>query len=254
VAQIATVIRTLAESQVDQLAAALAEGRLPLACGALMVQQTGNLPSAKTGAIVTLFRQWHTAGGTPETLAAALLAAHEAHHQASAEAAQAHLVWTGPVGTVVPARSTLSVLLELIDTARQEIVILGYALTEGAAEVFAHLAAARQRGIRIVIIGNRLEQRLPMIHAAWPAGVQLPELYTRPVSPDDPQSALHAKLALTDHRRMLVTSANLTYHGLAGNIEIGVLVEGDVAADAVQLINGLITESVVVAIPATPGT
>jgi phosphatidylserine/phosphatidylglycerophosphate/cardiolipin synthase-like enzyme len=45
---------------------------------------------------------------------------------------------------------------------------------------------------------------------------------------------------------MLVTSANLTYHGLSGNVEVGVLVEGNVAAEAVQLINRLIAEGVVV--------
>jgi phosphatidylserine/phosphatidylglycerophosphate/cardiolipin synthase-like enzyme len=179
-------------------------------------------------------------------LAAALLAARVAHRQAEAEALQAQLVWTGPVSAAVPARSTLSVLLELIGTAQHEMVIVGYALTEGASEVFAQLGAARQRGVRIVIIGNQLEQRLGLIRTSWPDRKQMPELYTRRVAPDDPQSALHAKLALADKQRMLVTSANLTYHGLSGNVEVGVLVEGNVAAEAVQLINRLIAEGVVV--------
>ncbi|NJK81663.1 MAG: hypothetical protein HC914_17990 [Chloroflexaceae bacterium] len=87
---------------------------------------------------------------------------------------------------------------------------------------------------------------MELIRAFWADVQQAPELYTRPISPDDPQSALHAKLALADKQRMLVTSANLTYHGLAGNVEVGVLVEGHVAAEAVQLINRLIEEGVVV--------
>jgi phosphatidylserine/phosphatidylglycerophosphate/cardiolipin synthase-like enzyme len=250
IAQVVSLARMLTDAQVERLSTALADGSLTLTAGALTVQQASNLPTATTGPVVALLRQWHTGGGTADTLAAALLSARAAHCQAETEASQAHLVWTGPVSAAVPARSTLSVLLELIDTAQHEIVIVGYALTEGASEVFAHLGAARQRGVRVVIIGNQLEQRLELIRTSWPDSQQMPELYTRPVSPDDPQSALHAKLAVADKQRMLVTSANLTYHGLSGNVEVGVLVEGNVAAEAVQLINRLIAEGVVVRLDA----
>ncbi|NJK81664.1 MAG: phosphatidylserine/phosphatidylglycerophosphate/cardiolipin synthase family protein [Chloroflexaceae bacterium] len=156
--QVVAVARVLTHVQIERLAAVLADNRLPLTAGALSVQQASNLPTAATGPVVALLRQWHTGGGTADTLAAALLAASTAHYQAEAEASQARLVWTGPVSAAVPARSTLSVLLELIDTAQHEMVIVGYALTEGASEVFAHLIAARQRGVRVVIIGNQLEQ------------------------------------------------------------------------------------------------
>jgi phosphatidylserine/phosphatidylglycerophosphate/cardiolipin synthase-like enzyme len=39
-----------------------------------------------------------------------------------------------------------------------------------------------------------------------------------------------------DARRLLLTSANLTYHGFHGNIEVGVLLEGKVAMDAEDLV------------------
>lgn len=97
-----------------------------------------------------------------------------------------------------------------------------------------------------MLIGNRLEQHLSLIHAHWPAGLHMPEMYTRLVSSNDPQSALHAKLAIVDQQRMLVTSANLTYHGLTGNIEIGVLVEGSTTREVVNLLNKLIARAILV--------
>jgi phosphatidylserine/phosphatidylglycerophosphate/cardiolipin synthase-like enzyme len=38
--------------------------------------------------------------------------------------------------------------------------------------------------------------------------------------------SLHAKCALADRRRLFVSSANLTAHALALNMELGVIVEG----------------------------
>jgi phosphatidylserine/phosphatidylglycerophosphate/cardiolipin synthase-like enzyme len=47
-------------------------------------------------------------------------------------------------------------------------------------------------------------------------------------------AALHAKATIVDGRRLLLTSANLTYHGLGGNIELGALIEDDKADPAVD--------------------
>ena len=61
-----------------------------------------------------------------------------------------------------------------------------------------------------------------------------------PADPDDPQSALHAKLAIVDQQYLLATSANLSYHGLLANIEVGVEVQGIVAAEAWEVFSRLI--------------
>ena len=41
----------------------------------------------------------------------------------------------------------------------------------------------------------------------------------------DSMAALHAKVIPVDQKQMLITSANLSYHGQQGNIELGALVE-----------------------------
>ncbi len=38
-------------------------------------------------------------------------------------------------------------------------------------------------------------------------------------------AASHAKIISVDSERVLVSSANLSYHGLAGNVEMGFLVK-----------------------------
>ena len=38
-------------------------------------------------------------------------------------------------------------------------------------------------------------------------------------------AALHAKLLVSDAKKSLVSSANLSYHGMQGNVEMGFLIE-----------------------------
>jgi phosphatidylserine/phosphatidylglycerophosphate/cardiolipin synthase-like enzyme len=156
------------------------------------------------------------------------------------------LVWTGPLEAGAQTRSTLLTLQELIANAQQEIVIVGYTITDGAAPILASLAAARLRGIRVTIIANRIEQHREVIQRFWPTGAPGPTLFTYSQSSDDQMASLHAKAVIVDARRMLLTSANLTYHGLEGNIELGALIEDEIATSTVRLIQLLIERQIVV--------
>jgi len=42
---------------------------------------------------------------------------------------------------------------------------------------------------------------------------------------DDNMAALHAKVISIDQKQTLITSANLSYHGQQGNIELGTLID-----------------------------
>ena len=58
----------------------------------------------------------------------------------------------------------------------------------------------------------------------WPERARAPRILSREINPGDPFSSMHAKVFLADESTALVTSANLTAHGLHRNIEIGILV------------------------------
>ena len=50
----------------------------------------------------------------------------------------------------------------------------------------------------------------------------------------DKMSALHAKVISVDQQKTLITSANLSYHGQEGNIELGTLIESERTAKQVE--------------------
>jgi phosphatidylserine/phosphatidylglycerophosphate/cardiolipin synthase-like enzyme len=61
----------------------------------------------------------------------------------------------------------------------------------------------------------------------WPAE-------KRPTTGKGARASLHAKCAVADGERLLVSSANLTEFALTVNIELGLLVEGDDTPRRVQ--------------------
>ena len=54
-------------------------------------------------------------------------------------------------------------------------------------------------------------------------------------------AALHAKVISVDQKKTLITSANLSYHGQQGNIELGMLAESKKIA---KQVDGVFTELV----------
>ena len=50
----------------------------------------------------------------------------------------------------------------------------------------------------------------------------------------DKMAALHAKLIVSDVKKSLVSSANLSYHGMQGNIEMGFLIESHDKAKQIE--------------------
>lgn len=240
--EVVSLVRHLNDAQLERLMAALSEERLLLSTSVNFVQHFMHISPSEARKIVATLGCWHETGGTVITLLAALRAAQIAQKQAHADASTVRLVWTGPISTSTPTRSTMSTLLDLIDRAQKQIVIVGYTIakSKSAAEVLRRLAVAQERRVEIIFIENLMEDYIPVLQRHWPPNSPLPLLYTRPADPDDPQSALHAKLAIVDQQYLLATSANLSYHGLLANIEVGVEVQGIVAAEAWEVFSRLI--------------
>ena len=59
---------------------------------------------------------------------------------------------------------------------------------------------------------------------------------------DDKLAKLHAKAVVVDRRDLLVTSANLTGHGVSGNLELGARLSGRPARQAHDHVIGLIAD------------
>jgi phosphatidylserine/phosphatidylglycerophosphate/cardiolipin synthase-like enzyme len=238
--EVVSLVRYLNDVQVEQIITALSEEKISLSASTMFIQRFMHNSPAEARKIVTALGYWQNIGGTVITLMVALRSAQIAQKQAYADASTVRLVWTGPISTSTPTRSTMNTLQDLIDRAQQQIVIVGYTIANSAVSTLKRLAAAQERGVEVIFIENLMETYVPILQKHWPANRPLPLLYTRLADPADPQSALHAKLAIVDQQYLLVTSANLSYHGLLANIEVGVEVHGPVAVEAWEVFSRLI--------------
>lgn len=149
------------------------------------------------------------------------------------------LVWTGPTSLQTDWRRTEQVLLHLIDAAEHTLWLVTFAAYSVPAVAEA-LAPAAARGVRINFVAESAEASAGKIalDAFAAIGGDLPQqthtyIWPREKRPTDSEGhfgALHAKCAVADNKMALISSANLTGHALHLNMEMGVLLHGDMAA------------------------
>ena len=167
---------------------------------------------------------------TPQLLATALECTLYATKQKDAKQ-QVEMVWTGPLITNVSLRRSSAVLLELIQSAQREIIIISYA----AFRVPDTLAALQERcraGVSMhFILESEQDSHGRLSRDASVAfdplnGNQMAKFYIWPAEKRPPGALLHAKAVIIDGSIALITSANLTENAISSNIEIGLLVRG----------------------------
>lgn len=164
------------------------------------------------------------ADATPELLAGSLLgAAHAVRRERARQ--QVDVVWTGPTSDVGTSRLTAAVVADLLDLAREEILVVSYA-TQSEPAIAAALAAAVERGVSVTMLLERASDNphyrgrddpFPSLGArrlSWPARRR------------QPGASMHAKVVVIDGTAALVGSANVTGYAMARNLECGVLFRG----------------------------
>lgn len=144
------------------------------------------------------------------------------------------IVWTGPEAEGPLVRPTLAVVEEMLGGVREagEVLLVGYAFAAAAdppmSAVVDLLCAASRRGAIVTIVLHRDEEARNREHllSAWDPRAIKPRLLTWDPTPEFPYTKLHAKALVVDRLEALVTSANLTLHGLRANLELGLRVRG----------------------------
>ena len=192
---------------------------------------------------------------SPASLAWALRAAYHADERRRREQA-IELVWTGPSPEGTVLRRTDQVLLDLIRSARRTLHVVTFAAYKIPILNEAMLAAAR-RGVAVTLIFESPEASAGKIAFAGLdalgkemrglASVYVWPLERRPRDGAGRHGSLHAKCAVADGARLLVSSANLTEFALNMNMELGLLVSGvDLPDRVVGHLDQLIRERVLV--------
>ncbi len=153
---------------------------------------------------------------------------------------EVQIVCTAPFSARVSVRTTFATSIETIRTAKQDILVVGYLFTEGARQVLRELAAAgRERAVAVTLVGNRLTEHFSMLKSVCDSRGCRPNLLSREADPTDGLAALHAKLLVCDRHDALITSANLSSHGLHHNIEIGIRVKSAEMSSLVDFVQSM---------------
>ncbi len=181
--------------------------------------------------VVTAVRAAQRVDGLPDEQAAAYLRGVADGYARSAAAERVEVVWSGPSTHAVPVRATAQALIDLIDGARSELLLMTYS-AKPYRPVLDALIAARGRAVRVAAVVETLQGAAGSLGGSVePAAafIAVPglELWHWPADRrGGPTAKMHAKVAVADRRALLVSSANLTQSGVAHSIEAGLLVRG----------------------------
>ena len=165
---------------------------------------------------------------------------------ASAEekAVTASLVTTVPPSFSVRAKSTKNTVEGMIRGAKRSVLITGYSLSGYFADLVDVLIEKSQKGVYVKFFVNNIENQKGLDKLCRYKGRFL-HIYNFAGS-NDSMAALHAKVISVDEKQTLITSANLSYHGQEGNIELGTLVDsGEIAKQVDYIFTHLVFTKVV---------
>lgn len=193
--------------------------------------------------MTTLLEIWQADAKDLDGRAIATALATAAHCESQfREALSLEVVWTGPDGSGIPVRRTEQVLLQLIQTAQQELILVSFAIYK-VPDITQALIAAMNRGVTVTLIAETptepnlsvpfgVEAGLGM-EVATRAQVLVWDHAKRPKDENGRCGSLHMKCAIGDRHHLFITSANLTGYALSLNMEMGILVHSHSHAEQV---------------------
>ncbi|MEQ9504136.1 MAG: phospholipase D-like domain-containing protein [Deltaproteobacteria bacterium] len=139
---------------------------------------------------------------------------------------------------------TAQVIAEMLRPDCREVVALGYEISD--AQFLARLRELATAGTRITLVTHAEQSDLEMLASDWPDHSK-PAIYVGSTAAmPAPFAKMHSKALVIDDDDLLVTSANLTFHGLQGNIEFGVRIRGHAAAEGKKVFEEMLKSGALV--------
>ena len=153
------------------------------------------------------------------------------------------LVVTAPPSFAIPSKVTKSVVEDMLNRARSSILITGYSLSDYFSDMIDVIIRKSQQGILVKFYVNNIDSQRCFDRLLEYQGRFL-EIYNYPKRQDS-MSALHAKVISVDRNETLITSANLSYHGQEGNVELGThVISKDIAIQVERVFTQLVFSKV----------
>lgn len=142
------------------------------------------------------------------------------------------LVATVPLAFSLKTKRIQNVAEELIRNAKESILLTGYSVSGFISKIIDLLIEKSQKGVLVKIFFNDLKSQssVKKIIEYRSKFLQVYDYTNR----EDKMAALHAKIIVVDKKETLISSANLSYHGMSGNIEIGTCISSEKIAKQIE--------------------
>lgn len=146
----------------------------------------------------------------------------------------ADLVLTAPDSFRVKTLKTRETMEKIIENTEKSLTITGYSISDYFSELLDVIINKSQQGVYVRLYVNDIEKQKDALDRLIAYRSRFLQIYEYQKQEDDKMSALHAKLIVSDVKKSLVSSANLSYHGMKGNIEMGFLIESHDKAKQIE--------------------
>jgi cardiolipin synthase A/B len=179
-----------------------------------------------------------------DVLAGVLMGASSAQQKLKDEQST-EIVWTGPTTEFVATRRTEQVLLDVIDAAENNLLIVSFVAYD-VKFIIEKLQKAVHRGVNVQLLLEASKEHGGTIEhdAAALLRDKIPGISLYGWKDQEPEYAggrVHAKIAVADGKLAFLTSANLTGYAMEKNIEAGILIKGGEVPQQARLhLQGLI--------------
>lgn len=134
------------------------------------------------------------------------------------------LITTAPPSFSLKSKLTKTTVEDMIKKANSCILMTGYSISDYFSELMETIIDKSKKGVFIKIFINNISTQGGNTEKLLRYKGKFLKIYNYS-SDTDRMAALHAKVISVDQEKTLITSANLSYHGQQGNIEMGTLVE-----------------------------
>ncbi|TWH59344.1 phospholipase D-like protein [Desulfitobacterium sp. LBE] len=134
------------------------------------------------------------------------------------------LVITAPNSFKLKALKTSVVIKELINGAQKSITLTGYSISDYFCDLLDVLVEKSRKGIYINLYVNDFNSKKEQLDKLEMYKGRYMSIYDYNKG-DDKMAALHAKIVVVDGCKTFISSSNLSYHGLEGNVEMGVVID-----------------------------
>lgn len=139
------------------------------------------------------------------------------------------IVFTGPTSFLLKQTKIWEEVKTMFTKAECSITLTGYSVSDYFDEMQEILIQKSMQGIYINLYINEYEKHEDVLKKliAYKTGNSYIRIYKYNQPEDDKMSAFHAKMIVVDGCKSLISSANLSYHGMEGNIEAGIYLESE---------------------------